>query len=76
MAPEGDHLGAFAVTAGIGADELAANYAAEHDDYSAPMLGDDFSGPDWKKSWDEVWSNRTTVRLTITPPSPDQVSKE
>jgi hypothetical protein len=20
----------------------------------APMLGDDFSGPDWKKSWDAV----------------------
>ena len=32
----------------------------------APMLGDDFSGPDWKKSWDDVWTNRTTVR-TVDP---------
>jgi len=32
-----DHLGAFAVTAGIGADELAARFAAEHDDYRAIM---------------------------------------
>jgi Dyp-type peroxidase family len=23
----------------------------------APMLGDDFKGDDWKKSWDEVWIN-------------------
>jgi 5-methyltetrahydrofolate--homocysteine methyltransferase len=38
LAPEGDHLGAFAVTAGIGADELAAQFAAEHDDYHAIMV--------------------------------------
>jgi 5-methyltetrahydrofolate--homocysteine methyltransferase len=38
VAPEGDHLGAFAVTAGIGADELAAEFAAEHDDYHAIMV--------------------------------------
>ncbi|HVS84681.1 MAG TPA: methionine synthase [Gaiellaceae bacterium] len=38
VAPVGDHLGAFAVTAGIGADELAARYAAEHDDYHAIMV--------------------------------------
>jgi 5-methyltetrahydrofolate--homocysteine methyltransferase len=37
VAPEGDHLGAFAVTAGLGADELAARFAAEHDDYHAIM---------------------------------------
>ena len=30
-----DHLGGFAVTAGIGADELAASFAADHDDYNA-----------------------------------------
>jgi 5-methyltetrahydrofolate--homocysteine methyltransferase len=30
-----DYLGGFAVTAGIGADELAKKFAAEHDDYSA-----------------------------------------
>jgi 5-methyltetrahydrofolate--homocysteine methyltransferase len=38
LAPEGDHLGAFAVTAGLGADELAARFAAEHDDYQAIMV--------------------------------------
>ncbi len=38
VAPAGDHLGAFAVTAGLGADELAAGFAAEHDDYQAIMV--------------------------------------
>jgi 5-methyltetrahydrofolate--homocysteine methyltransferase len=33
-----DHLGAFAVTAGIGASELAAAYEAKHDDYHAIMV--------------------------------------
>jgi 5-methyltetrahydrofolate--homocysteine methyltransferase len=37
FAPEGDHLGAFAVTAGIGAEELATGFAAEQDDYHAIM---------------------------------------
>jgi 5-methyltetrahydrofolate--homocysteine methyltransferase len=37
VAAGGDHLGAFAVTAGIGADELAARFEAEHDDYRAIM---------------------------------------
>ncbi|MFL6594944.1 MAG: methionine synthase [Chthoniobacterales bacterium] len=30
-----DHIGAFAVTAGLGADELAKSFAATHDDYNA-----------------------------------------
>jgi 5-methyltetrahydrofolate--homocysteine methyltransferase len=30
-----DYLGGFAVTAGIGADELAKSFAADHDDYNA-----------------------------------------
>ncbi len=38
VAPDGDHVGAFAVTAGLGADELAARFAAEHDDYHAIMV--------------------------------------
>jgi 5-methyltetrahydrofolate--homocysteine methyltransferase len=38
VAPAEDHLGAFAVTAGIGAHELAARFAAEHDDYHAIMV--------------------------------------
>jgi 5-methyltetrahydrofolate--homocysteine methyltransferase len=33
-----DHVGAFAVTAGIGADELADRFAAEHDDYRSIMV--------------------------------------
>jgi len=28
----------------------------------APMLGDDFSGDGWKKSWDRVWTAVTTHR--------------
>jgi 5-methyltetrahydrofolate--homocysteine methyltransferase len=36
--PVTDYLGAFAVTAGIGADELAARYAREQDDYNAIMV--------------------------------------
>lgn len=33
-----DYIGAFAVTAGIGADTLVKKYEAEHDDYSAIMI--------------------------------------
>jgi 5-methyltetrahydrofolate--homocysteine methyltransferase len=33
-----DYLGAFAVTAGIGAAELAETYQREHDDYNAIMV--------------------------------------
>jgi 5-methyltetrahydrofolate--homocysteine methyltransferase len=32
-----DHLGAFAVTAGIGVEELVARFEADHDDYRAIM---------------------------------------
>ena len=32
-----DHLGAFAVTAGIGAEELSARFESEHDDYRSIM---------------------------------------
>jgi 5-methyltetrahydrofolate--homocysteine methyltransferase len=38
IAPHGDHIGAFAVTAGIGVDELAGRFSAEHDDYKAIMV--------------------------------------
>jgi len=34
----GDHVGAFAVTAGLGVDELAGRFSAEHDDYRAIMV--------------------------------------
>jgi 5-methyltetrahydrofolate--homocysteine methyltransferase len=33
-----DHIGAFAVTAGLGVDELVARHQAEHDDYRAIMV--------------------------------------
>ncbi len=32
-----DYLGAFAVTAGLGCDELAAQFEADHDDYNSIM---------------------------------------
>jgi 5-methyltetrahydrofolate--homocysteine methyltransferase len=42
VAPKGtglpDHLGAFAVTAGLGADELVAEFERAHDDYNAIMV--------------------------------------
>jgi 5-methyltetrahydrofolate--homocysteine methyltransferase len=42
VAPRGtglrDHVGAFAVTAGLGSAERVAAFQAEHDDYSAIML--------------------------------------
>lgn len=39
VAPAGshDHVGAFIVTAGIGCDELAASFLADHDDYHSIM---------------------------------------
>ena len=33
-----DHIGAFAVTAGLGADDLFSHYEADHDDYHAIMV--------------------------------------
>src|SRR5258708_11473897 len=38
IAPQGDHLGGFAVTAGVGVDELSGRFQAEHDDYRAIMV--------------------------------------
>ena len=42
IAPKGsgvpDYLGMFAVTGGIGAEELAKRFEADHDDYSAIMV--------------------------------------
>jgi 5-methyltetrahydrofolate--homocysteine methyltransferase len=37
IAPAGDYLGGFAVTAGIGANELVARFERDHDDYNAIM---------------------------------------
>jgi 5-methyltetrahydrofolate--homocysteine methyltransferase len=33
-----DHIGGFAVTAGLGVDEICAEYDADHDDYSSIMV--------------------------------------
>jgi 5-methyltetrahydrofolate--homocysteine methyltransferase len=38
VSPARDHIGAFAVTAGLGVDELAVRFSAEHDDYHAIMV--------------------------------------
>ena len=38
VSPAEDHIGAFAVTAGLGAQQLAARFEAEHDDYRAIMV--------------------------------------
>ena len=38
VARSGDHVGAFAVTAGLGAHELARGYETENDDYRAIMV--------------------------------------
>jgi 5-methyltetrahydrofolate--homocysteine methyltransferase len=40
IAPRGhaDYLGAFAVTGGVGADELARRFEADHDDYNAILV--------------------------------------
>jgi 5-methyltetrahydrofolate--homocysteine methyltransferase len=37
IAPQGDYLGAFAVTTGHGLDELVKKFKADHDDYNAIM---------------------------------------
>ncbi len=37
VAPDADAIGGFAVTAGIGVDELAARFERDHDDYNAIM---------------------------------------
>ncbi|MDP6095675.1 MAG: methionine synthase [Gammaproteobacteria bacterium] len=37
-ADKGDYIGAFALTTGIGAEELAGKFAAENDDYSALLV--------------------------------------
>ncbi len=38
IAEQGDHIGLFAVTAGLGVDKKEAQFQAEHDDYSSIML--------------------------------------
>ena len=38
VASQQDYIGGFAVTAGIGADDVAARFKSEHDDYNAIML--------------------------------------
>ena len=72
VAPAGDHLGAFAV--GIfGADELAARFEAEHDDYKAILskaLADRFAEAfaeylheESRRAWYEQGPRRTNEEL-------------
>jgi 5-methyltetrahydrofolate--homocysteine methyltransferase len=74
VAPAGtglqDYVGAFAVTAGLGTDDLVARYAAQHDDYQAIIvkaiadrLAEAFAEylharvrREWGYGADEVWS--------------------
>jgi 5-methyltetrahydrofolate--homocysteine methyltransferase len=37
VSQQNDHIGAFAVTAGLGLDEVVSRFTAEHDDYRAIM---------------------------------------
>jgi 5-methyltetrahydrofolate--homocysteine methyltransferase len=37
VAPDGDYMGGFAVTAGIGVEELVAQFQKDHDDYNSIM---------------------------------------
>ena len=37
VAPEGDYVGGFAVTAGIGVEDLVARFQKDHDDYNSIM---------------------------------------
>ncbi len=81
IAPESsgleDYLGAFAVTAGIGLDEMVETYEAKHDDYSSIMakaLADRFAEAaaewlhekirkqDWGYATDEVLDNEGLIR--------------
>ncbi len=71
-----DHLGAFAVTAGIGCDELCAKFDADHDDYNSIMvkaladrLAEAFAEylhkqarKDWLYGADEQFSNEELIQ--------------
>ena len=70
-----DYLGAFAVTAGIGCDELAAEFDAEHDDFNsilakalADRLAEAFAEClhakvrcEWSYGKNEAWSNEDLI---------------
>ncbi len=67
-----DHLGAFAVTAGIGLKELVENFKAKHDDYNAIMaealadrLAEAFAEFLHKRVREE-WGYGQTEKLTTT----------
>ena len=73
VAPVGqsDYLGAFAVTAGLGGDELVKKFKAEHDDYNAIMtealadrLAEAFAEYLHKRVRDE-WGYGKAEKLTV-----------
>ena len=74
VAPKGtgltDHIGGFAVTTGVGLDELTARYDADHDDYSSIMakaladrLAEAFAELMHKKVRTELWGYAATEQL-------------
>jgi 5-methyltetrahydrofolate--homocysteine methyltransferase len=66
-----DYLGAFAVTAGIGAAELAAKFEKQHDDYNSIMvkaLADRFAeaGAEWlHKQIRDAWGFGRDEKLSV-----------
>jgi|TARA_B100000809_G_scaffold199541_1_gene199566 5-methyltetrahydrofolate--homocysteine methyltransferase len=73
-----DYLGAFVVTAGIGADKLAAHFEAEHNDYSALLvkaladrLAEAFAEQLHKRVRMELWGYEPAENL-----SPGELIKE
>ena len=63
--PVRDHLGAFAVTAGLGLDELVEQFKADHDDYNAIMaeaLADRLA-----EAFAEYLHKRARARLGLRP---------
>ena len=66
-----DYIGAFAVTAGFGVDELAKRFEAENDDYSAIMvkalgdrLAEAFAERMHERARKEFWSHASDETLT------------
>ncbi len=71
-----DHLGAFAVTAGLGADELAKTFEADHDDYRAIMVK---ALADRLAEAFAEWLHREVRRTWYAPEealSPEELAKE
>jgi 5-methyltetrahydrofolate--homocysteine methyltransferase len=60
-----DHVGAFAVTAGLGADQLVKRYEAEQDDYRAIMVKAINSPTDIEPSITD-WAPKNRINAVVT----------